>query len=180
MKVSKNIWVKNKLGKQLIYSRRSGNIFSRLLCTCFLGMFISGCNFWPDSSERVLSISHRAVTLPPGVDYEHLTHLLEVSKKRYVELKNAGAGICLPGQMLKVSKKQNLVKHELDGNLLFDAHFHLKDIFSHLFNIKNQVENNNPSRKCYEFFADSNDGIVHKIGSWENSVEIDDLMEDRE
>ena len=177
MKISKITWVQDKLNKLFICFLQSGSSLTRLLCSSCVVIVTSGCSFWPDTADRELSISHRSAALAPGMDSEYLAHLLEVSKKRYVELKNAGAEYCLPGQMLKITKKQDLIEHEIDGSLLSDARIHMKDVFEHLYNIKNQVENNNPSKKCYEYFS-----IVHKdavpiSGVWESSVEIDALME---
>ena len=122
-----------------------------------------------------MSISHRNVGLPPGINYDYLARLLEVSDRRYVELKSAGAEYCLPGQMLQIRKKQTLVRHELDGNLLLDARIHLRDLFHHLYNIKNQVENNNPSEKCYQYFSVVHKETVQQLGVWEDPVEINAL-----
>lgn len=178
MKVSKIIWDQNKLIKLFIYFWQSGKPFSRLLCASCVVIIVSGCSFWPDNSERELSVSHRTAAMPPGIDSEYLVHLLEVSKKRYVELKNAGAKHCLPGQMLRVIKKQDLIKHEMDGDLLQDARIHLKYVFSHLYKIKKQIVNNKPSKKCYEEFAVIHGGKIQAMGDWESFVEIDALKED--
>ena len=178
MKASKIIWDQDKLNKLFIYFWQSGRFVFRLFCISCVTIVISACSLWPDNSERELSVSHRSTILPPGKDLEYFTHLLEVSKKRYVELKNAGAKYCLPGQMLKVTKKQDLIEHEIDGDLLLDARMHIEDLFAHLYNIKNQVENNNPSKKCYEYFAVIHEEGIQALGVWENSVEIDALMED--
>ena len=177
MKVSKTIWVQNKRYKKLISRRQPETSVFRLLCTFFVAFIVSGCNFWPDTYEREVSVSHRISKMPPGIDRYHLTHLLEISKKRYVELKNAGAMYCLPGQMLRIRKKHDLVEHEIDGGLFFDARVHLKDLFNHLYNMKNQVENNNPSPSCYKFYADSNEDALQTLGVWEDSAEINTLME---
>ena len=178
MKASKIIWDQNKLIKLFIYFRQSGNSLSRLLCASCVIIFISGCTSWPDNSERELSVSHRTTVMPPGVDSEHLAHLLEVSKKRYVELEYAGAKYCLPGQMLKVIKKQDLIEHEIDGDLLPDARIHLKFVFDYLYKIKKQVGKNKPSKTCYEEFAAVHDVEPQVIGGWESFVEIDALKED--
>ena len=177
MKVSKTIWVPDKEIEQIVICRQPEVFFLRLLFAFFISFTVSGCNFWPKFSEREISVSHRIPMLAPGINEVYLAHLLEISKKRYIELKNSGAIYCLPGQMLKIRKKQELVEHEIDGGLIFDAHINMRDLFNHLYNLRNQVENNNPSKACYEFYADSNKGSVQTLGVWDNLAEISTLME---
>lgn len=182
MKVSKITWVLDEIIKQFIHCRQSGRLSSRLFSVVFISVIASGCNFWPEYSKREISISHRISQLPPGIyvdhiDSAHVAQLLEISKKRYIELKNAGAIYCLPGQMLRIRKKMDLVEHEIDGALLLDAHRNMKDLFKNLYNMKNQVESNNPSKACYEFYADSHEGALQTLGVWENSAEINTLLE---
>lgn len=177
MKLSNITWKPNKLSKLSVYFSQSENDIFRLFCISCMLIVITGCSFWPESIDRELSISHRSATLPPNIDSEYLTHLLGISKKRYVELKNVGAEYCLPGQMLWVSKKQDLIEHEIDGDLLLDARMHMQDLFSHLYNIKNQVENNNPSKKCYEYFSVIHPEPVQRLGVWDKAVDIDMQME---
>ncbi|MGI9276789.1 MAG: hypothetical protein ACR2PT_18330 [Endozoicomonas sp.] len=88
---------------------------------CLSVCLITSCTIWPEPSERVLSLSERRVEIPPELDHDYLTSLLEISKARLGYIIEGGAEFCIPGQVKKIRKELLLARQEIDGNLLLDA-----------------------------------------------------------
>ena len=175
MKISKSIWGNDKFKELFVYRKLGDNIL-RLFYVSLIFLFVPACTSWPDSSERVLSISERRQEIPEEITREYLSYLLGVSQKRYVELGAVGGLICLPGQMRKVIRTQKLLSHEIDGHLFLDAEKHLIDVFQILDSIRRQIENNSPSDKCYQYYSSEYKGEVSELSDWNGVVEVEALM----
>ena len=184
MKVSKSIWIKNKeeVVKSYLFLKPGCKRFGFLAC-----FFLTACTSWPQTSERVISISEQRQEIPEGLTRDYLNEYVLIAKNRSKELADIGANHCLPGQMDKISKSLSLIKHEVDGYLLFDARQHLIELFESLNKIRNLVEAHQPNEECYQIYItkeqDREKGwypekklVMPELSEWTDSAAVEACM----
>ena len=183
MKTSTSTWDKNKKASGLVVLK-PGEYIARLFC-CLLPVVLSSCIVWPAPAERVLSMPEERQVLPKDLTREYLKGLLEITELRYAQLISVGGDACIPGQMLKISRLHNLVKHEIDGNLFFDARNNMGKTFSDLANARNMIEDPEVASECFHSFQLGHRGsnnsdygleIIPELPDWSTSEEVRKLM----
>lgn len=183
MTVLTSIWRKSKEVVQSYLYLKPGHIGSGLLVCIFL----ASCTSWPDTSERVISVSKDRQEIPEGLTRDYLKDYLNIGRHRYLELVSFGANQCLPGQMDYVTASLSLIGHEIDGNLLFDARRNLIELFEMLDDVRGLVENHKPSDACYKNYVAMVQNeqkkwyperklVMPELSDWTESVEVEALM----
>ena len=178
MKISTSIWIRNKEKSSFLFSKPC-NLIARLFG--FLAIFsLPSCMTWPDSSERVLSVSEERQSLPDYINRGYLLSLLAIAETRQGQLVSFGSEVCLPGQMVAIKRMHDLIEREIDGNLLFDAHKNMINIFYGLHDLRYKIESEGLGYKCFEEIYKGNsevilgDGLVDSgVPEWEELKKLE-------
>ncbi len=185
MKTSTSIWDTNNPSDSAVL--RFSGIITRLF-RCLIFVLISSCTQWPDSSERVLSISDERQEIPEYLTRDYLQELLVLMEHRTDQLVAVGAQECLPGQILNITRLHDLVKLEIDGNLFLDAEKNLKKAFLALNEARRNIEDSTIS-ECLHSFRIGHRGkrsdprtlvLYRELSDWENSDILNRLMGGRD
>ncbi|MFK0570308.1 hypothetical protein [Endozoicomonas sp.] len=140
MKVLTSIFRKSR-NKTFILSVLSNIKCIGQLSICFFFPLISSCVvLWPLHADRDYSLSEDENRQIRDIDPSYVINLYELSRLRYLELKNAGGEYCFPGQMRIIQNKHQLIEYEIDGDLFGDASNRLTASFSSLEKVRTLME----------------------------------------
>ena len=159
MKVLKNIWKKNKNNIFLVSILSNRKSIWRVTFCFFLPLISSCVVLWPLHVDRDYSLSEDEKRHVRDIDPSYVINLFELNKSRYLELKSAGGEYCLPGQMKIIQSQQQLIKYEIDGDLLGDASNTLNESFSSLDKVRVLMEEMAENSGCTLRYAG---GLIEK------------------
>lgn len=140
MKVLTNTWRKNRSNTFILCVLSSSKSIGQL-SICFFFPLVSSCvMLWPLHADRDHSLSVDESRQIRDIDQSYVINLFELSRHRYLELKSTGGEYCLPGQMRIIQNQHQLIKYEIDGDLLGDASNTLNESFSSLEKVRILME----------------------------------------
>ncbi|WP_152558494.1 hypothetical protein [Endozoicomonas numazuensis] len=119
-------------------------------------LFITGCNHWPDHSERVVSITDRYPETPEAVDQAYLKSLWDIGESRMAFVVNKGAEYCMPGQIKVVRSYLRRAKMEIDGSLFLDAQYSVATAMEQLDYVNRLMSSLSENSECLDSFVSFN------------------------